>query len=48
MFRQLEDEGLIARDNGRITIRDERALAHAANFIDRYADLDLSWLPPAR
>jgi CRP-like cAMP-binding protein len=48
MFRQLENDGLIARDNGRITIRDERALARTANFVDRYADLDLSWLPPAR
>lgn len=48
MFRQLENEGLIARDNGHVTIRDERALARAANFIDRYADLDLNWLPPAR
>lgn len=45
MFRQLEDEGLIARDNGRITILDERALAHTANFVDRHANLDLSWLP---
>ena len=48
MFRQLETEGLIARENGRVTIRDERALASAANFVDRYAGLDLSWLPPPR
>lgn len=48
MFRQLENDGMIARDNGRITIRDERALARTANFVDRYANLDLSWLPPAR
>ena len=48
MFRQLENERLIDRDNGRITIRDERALARTANFVDRYANLDLSWLPPAR
>lgn len=48
MFRQLEQDGLIARDNGRLTIRDERALARAANFVDRYKNLDLSWLPPAR
>jgi CRP-like cAMP-binding protein len=48
MFRQLEDEHLIARENGRVTLLDERALARTANFIDRYADLDLSWLPKAR
>ncbi|TPG41127.1 Crp/Fnr family transcriptional regulator [Sphingomonas koreensis] len=48
MFRQLQEDGLIARDNGRVTIRDERALARAANFVDRYKNLDLSWLPPAR
>lgn len=48
MFRQLENDGMIARDNGRITILDDRALARTANFIDRYANLDLSWLPPAR
>lgn len=48
MFRQLEIDDLIARENGRITIRDEAALVRTANFVDRYADLDLSWLPPAR
>jgi CRP-like cAMP-binding protein len=48
MLRQLEDERLIARDNGRVTILDERALARTANFIDRYRNLDLSWLPPVR
>lgn len=48
MLRQLEDEGLIARGSGRVTLLDERALARAANYVDRYAGLDLSWLPPAR
>jgi CRP-like cAMP-binding protein len=48
MFRQLETEGLIARENGRVTIRDERGLARTANFVNRYDNLDLSWLPPAR
>ena len=47
MLRQLEEEGLIARDNGRVTFRDEARLARAANFVDRYQGLDLSWLPPA-
>lgn len=48
MFRQLEEDKLIVRENGRVTIVDERALARSANFVDRYANLDLSWLPPAR
>ncbi len=48
MLRQLEDEGLIARDNGRVTLTNERALVRAANYVDRYEGLDLSWLPPAR
>lgn len=48
MLRQLEDEGLIAREAGRVTIRDERALARAANYVDRYEALDLGWLPPPR
>ncbi|MGN6375323.1 MAG: Crp/Fnr family transcriptional regulator [Sphingomonas sp.] len=48
MFRQLEEEELIARDNGSVTILDEQALVRTANFVDRYRGLDLSWLPPAR
>jgi len=48
MFRQLEDDRLIARENGRVTILDERALVRTANFVDRYRNLDLSWLPPER
>ena len=48
MLRQLEEEGLIARDNGRVTLTNERALVRAANYVDRYEGLDLSWLPPAR
>ena len=48
MLRQLEDEGMIARENGHVTFTNERALARAANFVDRYAGLDLGWLPAAR
>ena len=48
MFRQLEEEGLIARENGRVTFIDETALARTANYVDRYEGLDLSWLPEAR
>jgi CRP-like cAMP-binding protein len=45
MLRQLEEDGMISRDSGRVTIRDERALVRAANYVDRYQGLDLSWLP---
>jgi CRP-like cAMP-binding protein len=48
MLRQLEDEGLIAREGGRVTFRDEAALRAAASYTDRYENLDLSWLPPGR
>ena len=48
MLRQLEDENIIAREAGRVTLTDERALQRAANFVDRYAGLDLGWLPPSR
>lgn len=48
MLRQLEEDGLIARGAGKVTIRDDRALARAANYVDRYEKLELGWLPPAR
>lgn len=48
MLRQLEEEGMIARGSGRVTIVDDRALARAANYVNRYEGLNLSWLPPAR
>ncbi|WP_293991151.1 Crp/Fnr family transcriptional regulator [Sphingomonas sp.] len=48
MLRQIEEDGLIARANGHITFTNERALMRAANYVDRYEGLDLSWLPAAR
>ena len=47
MLRQLEEENLIAREAGRMTFKDERALARAANYVNRYQGLDLGWLPRA-
>lgn len=47
MLRQLEEEGLIARESGRVTLLDERALARAANYVNRFEGLDLAWLPKA-
>ncbi len=48
MLRQLEEEGMIAREGGRVTLLDERALARAANYVNRYEGLDLGWLPGPR
>lgn len=48
MLRQLEEDGLIGREAGRVTLIDERALARAANYVNRYERLDLSWLPAPR
>lgn len=48
MLRQLEDDGLIRREGGRVQVLEEERLAKAAGFVDRYDRLDLSWLPPAR
>lgn len=47
MLRQLEEEQLIARDSGRVTFLDEGRLARAANYVDRLAAFDLTWLPTA-
>ena len=48
MLRQLEEEGLIAREAGRVTLKDLRALTHAANYVNRYEGLDLGWLTAPR
>ena len=47
MMRQLGDDGLIVRSNGRVRVTDEPRLAGIGNHVDRYAAIDLSWLPPA-
>ena len=48
MLRQLEEEGLIAREAGRVALRNEAALRREANYVDRFDGLDLGWLPEAR
>jgi CRP-like cAMP-binding protein len=45
MLRRLEEEGMIARDAGRVTLLDEAGLARAANYVNRFERLDLGWLP---
>lgn len=48
MLRQLEDDGLVGREAGRVTFLNEAALGQAANYTDRFSGIDLSWLPEAR
>ncbi|PAX07439.1 transcriptional regulator [Sphingomonas lenta] len=48
MLRQLEDDGLLSREAGRVTFLNEGALARMANYTDRFSGIDLSWLPAAR
>ena len=48
MMRALAEDGLIARGNGNVTILDEQALTEASNYVNRFARLDLSWLPAPR
>jgi len=44
MMRQLVEDGVISRVNGRVNILDEARLAAIANHIDRFATIDTSWL----
>ncbi len=46
MLRQLETDGLIAREGGRVTLVQEAVLVGEANYVNRYDGIDLGWLPP--
>jgi CRP-like cAMP-binding protein len=48
MMRGLVDDGLIARHGNNVTLLDEARLIAEVNFVDRFAKIDTSWLPPAR
>lgn len=45
MVRQMEQEGLISRANGRITLRDISRLEEIGHYTNRHKDMDLDWLP---
>lgn len=47
MIRQMEEEGLISRSDGKITLLNEAKLEEIGHFTNRYKDLDLDWLPAA-
>lgn len=44
MLRQLEEQAMIARAHGRVTLLDEPGLRRAANYVDRFGAMDLGWL----
>ena len=48
MMRGLVDDGLIERNGGTMRLLQEERLAREANFIDRFATIDTSWLPEPR
>ena len=45
MIRQMEQEGLISRSNGRITLLDVERLEDIGHYTNRHKDMDLDWLP---
>lgn len=47
MWNQLIAEGAIRFERPFVTIADEQHLKSMSNFVDRSADLDFTWLPPA-
>lgn len=46
-IRALEKAGTIERTGKRVRILDEAALIAATGFVDRYGEIETSWLPPA-
>lgn len=45
MMRALVEDGLVARLNNHVKILDERRLTQIANYVNRHAILDTSWVP---
>ncbi len=45
MIRQMEQEGLISRTNGRFRMLDMERLEDIGHYTNRYKDMDLDWLP---
>lgn len=45
MLKRLEDGGFIRRSRQFIEITDEEGLSQMIDYVDRYQDLNLSWLP---
>ena len=47
MMRGLAEDGLIERSGSVVRLLQEQRLAQESNFVDRFARIDTSWLPPA-
>ncbi|MGE4323798.1 MAG: Crp/Fnr family transcriptional regulator [Sphingobium sp.] len=47
MIRQMEQEGLISRAQGRLKLVDIARLEEIGHYTNRYKDIDLDWLPAA-
>lgn len=47
MIRQMEQEGLISRAQGRIRLIDMARLQEIGHYTNRYKDINLEWLPAA-
>ena len=45
MIRQMEQEGLISRANGRITLINVPRLEEVGHYSNRHKDMDLDWMP---
>ena len=45
MIRQMEQEGLISRTNGRFRMLDMERLEDIGHYTNRHRDMDLDWLP---
>jgi CRP/FNR family transcriptional regulator, anaerobic regulatory protein len=45
MIRQMEQEGLISRSNGRVTLLDLARLEDIGHYTNRLKDMNLDWLP---
>lgn len=48
MLREIAEDGLIERKGATIRVVDEPRMREVAHYIDRFADLDFSWLPAAK
>jgi CRP/FNR family transcriptional regulator len=48
MMRCLVDDGLIERKGSHVRLLDAARLVDESGFVDRFAGIDISWLPPAR
>ena len=44
-FAKLENEQLIIRSKGKVTLLDTEKLTNMSDYINRYREVDISWFP---